>query len=107
MKFVHTKCGGEVIGHKCTKCKKEWKFGTHLTTLEIRPMPVSREDRKNKLLSRPPKPVTTYANWADSVPLVSTVAKMLPNWPRKWRIVAFVIFYGLVGTGVVFWIQSC
>jgi len=107
MKFVHTKCGGEVVDGKCLRCKKKWNHVTRLTTLEIRPMPVSREDRKEKLFNKPPKPVTTYAGWADSIPFVSTVAKLYPNWPRKWRIISFITFWTLVITGIVFWIQSC
>jgi len=86
MRFVHTKCGGEVDTkkRKCSKCKRKWNPISILITTELRPM----VDRKRRLV---PDRKVTYAKWADRIPGAGQVAGFLPNWPRWARILATVI----------------
>jgi len=107
MEFIHANCGGDIRDRVCQGCGKKWGLAAYMSATDIRPKPVSREERLAKLAEKPPKPVTTYASWADNIPFVPVIAKLYPNWPRKWRILSFVIFYGIIITGIIYWIKTC
>ena len=94
--WVHSKCGGEldtriIGGRRCLKCKKRWSILSFIfTPSEVRPKMV-------KIPWEPIRKPTSYAKWADKVPLpVGQFASILPNWPRWARVLTGVGVVGLV-----------
>jgi len=97
MKFIHSKCGGDIdIKTKtCTRCKKHWNWFTWwMTATEIRPiaeMPTQKVgDRVHRVQRK------RYASWGDKLPGVGAIASRLPNWPRWARIVSTLVVIGIV-----------
>ena len=93
MPFYHTKDNGRVgvwFG-KCQVCGHKWSWKIMLSTKVPDGMyfePVKKIEIK--------KGQTSYAGWGDKFPGVSVVASKLPNWPRWLRILALVIFVGII-----------
>lgn len=101
MRFIHTKCGGEIDVKKrqCTKCKHKWNpisFRLDPTGIRMmvdrkgRPVPGGEDVKKLK---------KKYAPWADKVPGTGKFAGLLPNWPRWARVLstaAFVVVVALI-----------
>jgi len=106
MRFMHTKCGGEINVKKrrCTKCGKKWsQVSFRLDLTGIRPM-VDGMGRLmpggvevNKLKKKYIPGVTkSYAGWGDKIPGLSAFASKLPKWPRWARVSATVAFIAAV-----------
>jgi len=102
MNFEHVGCGGRIENRRCTKCGKKWGLSSYAVAKDIKLLSQTREERKERLLSKSQKTGTDYAEWADSVPGVPLVARNLPNWKRKWRVLAFIVFYSVLGIGVYY-----
>ena len=102
MKFEHVGCGGSIESRKCLKCGKKWDLRSYAVARDIKILSQTREERKEKLLSKAQKQGTDYAEWADSLPGVPLVARNLPNWKKRWRILSFLTFYSALGTGVYY-----
>lgn len=82
--YIHRKCGGRVsiLSRRCSKCRQSWP----ISTLWIYPVP---EDLQLVALEVKTGQKATYSKWADrSLPGVSQIAGMLPNWPR-WKRITF------------------
>jgi len=113
MRFVHIKCGGEIDVEKrrCMRCKKRWsRVGFKIDATGIRPM----VDSKGQLVPDKVKSSTlggktrrkertgSVASWTDGIPvwvdlgLARVFANWLPRWPRWARILATLIFVGIV-----------
>jgi hypothetical protein len=108
--YHHNGCKGQIrwypllpVRPKCRKCGKEWSFLSVYSPQPPNDMTYVFESSKKLQLK---KGNTSYASWADAPytpPGVSFVASNLPNWPRKWRLTAFLgsitflsgAFYGL------------
>lgn len=108
MRFVHTKCGGEIDVKKrqCTKCKHKWDpISFRLDPTGIRPM----VDKKGKPIPDlvHPKQVKVkkkkkqYSSWADSIPGAGRFASILPRWPRWARITATLVFVVIVVVAII------
>jgi len=93
MSYLHVGCGGTVDVRKrtCTKCSKKWGRVGFLTNTEIT-MGTTREEMLLRLKKKGVGTTTSYSSWADKYPFVSLVARNLPNWPRRYRLLV-----GLVG----------
>ena len=90
MRYIHTKCGGEIHTSKrrCMKCGKKWNILSFwLNPKDIRP-DMGRPTTRQQV--RKIRKGTSYAKWGDAVPGVPTIASRLPNWPRWARVLASV-----------------
>jgi hypothetical protein len=98
----HKHCGGFVSQKtgKCDKCGRRWNlvnlwFNPGLFRKQLQIVHASRADIARKMVERHKK--SSYASWADRLPGVGAVASALPNWSRKTRILAFIIFIVIIG----------
>ena len=101
MRFIHTKCGGDidVRTKTCTNCKKRWNWITWwLSTTEIRPVAEVPTRKVGDRVVRVKR--KQYASWGDRLPGVAVIAGRLPNWPRWARIVATLVVLGII-VGIV------
>lgn len=107
MRFVHTKCGGEIDVPKrqCRRCKKKWNpVAFRMDALGIRPMTDARgrlvpDKGKEKLLKEKTwreQKTGNYAKWGDKVPGLAAFASKLPKWPRWARILSTLVFVAIV-----------
>ena len=118
MRIIHKKCGGQVDTEKrkCLGCSRKWNCLSFLVTNELRPMvdrrgrvvmqpegqpTVSRGGTRRVAETAPPKRVTTYSKWADSVPGVAGVAGRLPNWPRWARLLVTAVIVAGVALVII------
>jgi len=116
MRFVHTKCGGEINVKKrlCTRCKKKWNpVAFRVDAFGIRPM----VDSKGRLVPDKGKEgplkdkswheqrTGDYAKWGDKVPGLAIFASRLPKWPRWARILSAVTFLVIV-VGIIILVRG-
>jgi len=105
MRVSHKNCGGEIDKKKkkCSECGKKWNFFSYYITRDFIPIVETREDRLIRLASKTSSfGNTSYARWAEGTP-AAIVARFLPSWPRKYRILAFLVFYSGIGY-LVYWL---
>jgi len=100
MPYYHKKCNGKISlwSRKCSKCGKVWPISAWFK------YPPPRDMTKFIVEAGKKKP-QRYAGWADRLPFVNVVARILPNWPRWARILTFSIVLGMVAFLIVrgFW----
>lgn len=98
IEFRHAgKCGGplDTRARKCRRCGKQWGlFSWLFDSSSIRPTRVEV-----------PREPTTYASWAEGIPLVSSVVDHLPNWPRWARVMTVLVVLGVMG-GLIWWLLN-
>lgn len=104
MRFMHTKCGGEidVKTRQCRRCKKKWDpISFKLDPIGIRPIvdkfgrpKLDKHGRtEEEHISSLPKWMTTFIG----APYLDAVVSKLPKWPRWARILtASAIVAGVV-----------
>lgn len=93
MKFMHTKCGGEVDvkSRTCLRCKHKWNpIWLRLDPVGIRAIPGIPKKWRTE-----PSKKTAAPAWAEQVPLLTGFVDRLPKWPRWARILVTVLI--LVG----------
>ena len=119
MRFVHTKCGGEIDVKKrqCMRCKKKWDpVSFRLDPTGIRPMVDGRgrlvpggediEKLRKQFASGKRKGALptgkSYASWLDKLPkwidlgYARALASRLPRWPRWARVLATAVFIAAI-----------
>ena len=67
---------------RCSKCGKTWPISAWFA------YPPPKDMTKYVVEKKEP---ATYAKWADRIPFISVVPKLLPNWPRWARILTLII----------------
>lgn len=98
MPYYHKKDNG-VIGiwsRKCSKCGKRWPISVWFV------YPPPKDMTRYVVESKGP---TTYSSWADKVPLVNVIPRLLPNWPRWARLLVTGLVLGLIIL-IIFWIRG-
>ena len=117
MRFIHTKCGGEIDIKKrqCTKCKKKWNpISFRLDPTGIRPMvdrkgrPVpGGEDVRELKKKYATDKVLKGASWVSKVPGAVKFARLLPKWPRWTRILTSSAVLAIVAVGIFLLLRGC
>ena len=100
MRFIHTKCGGEIDVKKrqCMKCKKKWGFfAFRFNPTGIRPM----TDRKGRPVPEESIRRLEGTNWVRKFPGVVRFARLLPKWPRWARILAVSTILVAIVTSII------
>jgi len=113
MPYYHKGCGGEIAfwALRCKKCGKTWPWWLFFSLKPLfSPKKAGPARDITPFMPSLPKVAiskgkTTYARWADSIPVVALVASRLPNWPRWARILTF---FGLVAilSALVYWTRQ-
>lgn len=90
MPYYHKKDNGKIglWSRKCSKCGKRWPVSAWFQY----PPP---KDMTKYIMERAGEP-TTYASWADRVPLANVIPRLLPNWPRWARILVLCALVGVI-----------
>ena len=90
MPYYHKGCNGRIglFSRKCSKCGKRWPISAWFQ------YPPPRDMTKFIVESR--KEPTTYSKWADKLPFVNVIPRVLPNWPRWARILVLCVLVALV-----------
>lgn len=90
MAYYHKHCEGRIsiLRRRCSKCGKKWPISVWFVYPPPRDM--------TKFIVEGRKEPTTYARWADKVPLVNVIPRMLPNWPRWARIAVLITLIGII-----------
>jgi hypothetical protein len=81
--YIHSHCGGRISlwRMRCQKCKKQYNPLSFMFTNKIRP--VYTESSK--------APTKGDKIIAKRIPVVESLVKFLPNWPRWARILTAVV----------------
>jgi len=89
MPYYHKKCNGRIsiLRRRCSKCGKTWPISAWFRY----PPP---RDMTKYIVEQKAEP--SYAKWADKIPFVSVIPKLLPNWPRWARILVLGILIAVV-----------